>query len=289
MDGPTLDITAGLHSGVARQLHRHDYRVGSASGADIILGDPGVEPEHAVLRIERYGARIEARGGDVGLGAEVLSRGHGCRLSYPFELSLGGARLRLSGTAETGFLRPMADFIARRPQSVAAGVIGAVLLLALMASRSPHGGNRPSPDDGPVHLPAETANAADAARELNDRLNAAGVRGLKVTAIEGQVAVSGVIASSSLGAWTAVQQWFDKTYTGRLVLTANVTVGESKNPSTRLRLQAVWFGEHPYVITDDGVRRYEGGPLDDGWVIREIRDDHVLLVKDGQTLRLTYP
>ncbi len=289
MDRPTLEIVAGFHSGVARKLNIQHYRIGSASGADIVLRDPGVEPEHAILRIERHGARIEATGGDINLGAEVLAKGHGCRLRYPFELSLGQARIRLTGNApDQGFFQPIGEFIVNHPRSSGAGVIGAMLLLALIAGRSPRDSGYPGPGPAQIHTAVEAVSVTDAARELNDQLNSAGIHGLKITTAGGRVAVSGIIPSSAASSWTAIQQWFDATYKGRLMLTATVAIGEAKNLTSKLRLQAIWFGEHPYVITDDGVRRYAGGALDDGWMIREIRDKQIILAKEGQTITLTY-
>jgi hypothetical protein len=288
MDGPTIDIIVGCHSGVKRTLEKQTYRIGSAPGADIILRDPGVEPEHVTLSVDAFEARVEAVGGDVGLGADLLSKGYGCVRRYPFDLSLGLARIRFTGNAKSSMMRPIRNFIANHPLTAGGGVIAAMLLLGLLTGQSLHGYDQPPKSEDLVSTTAVGLDADEAIHELKKRLDDAGIQGLSISKFDGRVSVSGVIPNGAAAAWTAIQQWFDQTYKGRLLLTTAVAFGEDKALTIKLRLQAIWFGDRPYFITDDGIHRYEGGSLRDGWVIKEIRDNHIKLAKDGQTLMLTY-
>ena len=102
----------------------------------------------------------------------------------------------------------------------------------------------------------------------------------------GQVVVSGSITKQQTDAWTEAQQWFDAAYRGRLVLVANVTSTEAKKPTPVVNVQAVWFGERPYIITAEGNRYYKGAFLDNGWAIKDIADGRILLAKDGETMAL---
>ena len=95
------------------------------------------------------------------------------------------------------------------------------------------------------------------------------------------------ISLVSASRWTEAQQWFDGAYRGKLVLVSNVTFGEAK-PMPVVNVQAVWFGERPYVITTEGNRYYKGAFLDNGWMIKDIVDGRILLAKDGETLALVY-
>jgi type III secretion system (T3SS) inner membrane Yop/CscD-like protein/type III secretion system (T3SS) inner membrane Yop/YscD-like protein len=131
-------------------------------------------------------------------------------------------------------------------------------------------------------------NVEDAGRKLTERLMASGLLGLRVTTAGGQVVVNGSITKQQVGAWTEAQQWFDGAYRGRLVLVANVSPTEAKKPAPVLNVQAVWFGERPYVITTEGNRYYKGAFLDNGWMIKDIVDGRILLAKDGETLALVY-
>jgi Inner membrane component of T3SS, cytoplasmic domain/Inner membrane component of T3SS, periplasmic domain len=136
-------------------------------------------------------------------------------------------------------------------------------------------------------LNGAAVNAEEAGRKLTERLNASGLSGLRVTSAGGQVVVTGSITKQQTGAWTEAQQWFDGAYRG-LVLVANVTPTDAKKPAPVLNVQAVWFGERPYVITTEGNRYYKGAFLDNGWMIKDIVDGRILLAKDGETLALVY-
>lgn len=135
---------------------------------------------------------------------------------------------------------------------------------------------------------AAAPNVEDAGRKLTERLVSSGLLGLRVTTAGGQVVVNGSITKQQVGAWTEAQQWFDGAYRGRLVLVANVSPTEAKKPAPILNVQAVWFGERPYVITAEGNRYYKGAFLDNGWMIKDIVEGRILLAKDGETLALVY-
>jgi hypothetical protein len=140
----------------------------------------------------------------------------------------------------------------------------------------------------PKEAAPNALNAEEAGRKLTERLVASGLLGLRVTTAGGQVVVNGSITKQQVGAWTETQQWFDAAYRGKFVLVANVTSTEAKKPAPVLNVQAVWFGERPYVITTEGNRYYKGAFLDNGWMIKDIVDGRILLAKDGETLALVY-
>jgi hypothetical protein len=131
-------------------------------------------------------------------------------------------------------------------------------------------------------------NAEDAGRKLSEHLVASGLSGLRVSTGGGQVVVTGSIMKQQTDAWTEVQQWFDAAYRGRMVLVAKVNLTEAQKPTPVVNVQAVWFGERPYIITAEGSRYYKGAILDNGWTIKDIADGRILLAKDGETLSLVY-
>jgi Inner membrane component of T3SS, periplasmic domain/Inner membrane component of T3SS, cytoplasmic domain len=143
-------------------------------------------------------------------------------------------------------------------------------------------------DRPPAQTPGPALNTEDAGRKLTERLNASGLSGLRVSTGGGQVVVSGSITKQQTDAWTEAQQWFDATYRGRLVLMAKVTSTEAQKPAPVVNVQAVYFGERPYIITAEGNRYYKGAFLDNGWAIKDIADGRILLTKDGETLALVY-
>ena len=131
-------------------------------------------------------------------------------------------------------------------------------------------------------------SAEDAGRKLSEHLVASGLSGLRVSTGGGQVMVTGNITKQQTDAWTETQQWFDAAYRGRLVLVAKVGLTDAKKPLPVINVQAVWFGDRPYIITAEGNRYYKGAYLDNGWTIKDIADGRILLAKDGETLSLVY-
>ena len=91
-----LESTAGFHRGVRLELEPGDFRIGSTSGADILLRDAGIAAEHAILRVGRRSIDLHAVGGDVRVGEEIIANGYGCALRAPVDLTIGEARLRIS-------------------------------------------------------------------------------------------------------------------------------------------------------------------------------------------------
>ena len=299
LEGVVFEVVGGLHDGVRVMLESGTYRIGCTAEADIVLRDPGVMPGHAVLGVERGNIRLEATGDDVGVGTRTVMKGHGCRLRLPLELSIGEASLRLS-LVETRSAGRSRLAIA----GIAVASVCAVALIALGFLREEGmAGVGPTPAPAPTRvassdptagLPApehdEHEQIADPTmlerirQELTAHIKDAKIRTLRVTIADGGLAVAGILGTRDRTSWSDVQYWFDQTYQGRAALTTNFT--ESKPPN--LQLRAVWFGERPYVITAQGQHFNQGAILDDGWIIQEIGQDHLVLAKDGDTQSLPY-
>lgn len=301
---PQLEITDGLHHGVRMALEQDEYSIGLSTECDIVLRDEGVRGHHAVLRIEGGEVRVEAVGGDVTVGKLKVATGQGCRARLPVAVAIGGATLQLRpAPGSTGALAAIASM--NQPTKLAGGV----LLCALAAVVATNGMSHPDPSAGPIAeastleqnfsetqdaapvgaaAPAvSTAGAAKtAAEELSGKLKEAGIGTLNVNADDERIVVEGRLSDQQASAWTGVQRWFDAKF-GTTVLTANVAVGALAGPAP-VRLQAIWFGQRPYIITDNGSRYYEGAMLDSGWIVQRIAEDRVILQKETETLALTY-
>jgi hypothetical protein len=262
LEGVVFEVVGGLHDGVRVMLESGTYRIGCTAEADIVLRDPGVMPGHAVLGVQRGNIRLEATGEDVGVGTRIVMKGHGCRLRLPLQLSIGEASLRLSYVETRS---------ARRPRLALAGIavasVCAVALIALGFLReegmagvgptpAPAAPTRVASSDPAAGLPAsdERDQIVDPAmlerirQELTAHIKDAKIRTFRVTVVDGGLAVSGILGARDRTSWSDVQYWFDQTYRGCLALTTNFTESEPPN----LQLRAVWFGEHPYVITAQG-------------------------------------
>lgn len=302
----TLEVVSGLHSGVSLILDKAEYRIGSTPQSDIVLRDAGLEPDHAIIRVERGDVRIEAIGGDVSLSTGLLSQGNGCRLRLPAELSIGAARIRIAGPDVSGAVINLASHAGNFSAVKTAVAAGGILCCAFAISVVAHTAVQPVSEVGawkrtaelqgqgdkgmqPVQKKQSQELAAEAARQMNERLTAAGVGSLKATAGDGRLSVSGALSSRQTAVWTDVQQWFDQTYGNRLTLTANVGVSDALSQGAPvLRVQAIWYGEHPYVLTEEGARYEQGAFLDNGWVLREIGENSILLAREGETFTIAY-
>jgi hypothetical protein len=303
-----FEVIAGVHRGVALTLDKADYCIGRSPQSHIVLSDPGIAPEHAVLRDEGATVRIDATGGDVSVERKLIPQGYGCRVRLPADVALGEARLHLSRPARQRS-NTSGSWLVNKPIALAGALICLALSVTAVALGLPQmpkvNGVQTAVGDANVAADLDVtsataaarrkngsgipsaATAAQAARELNARLDAANIRALRVTTIDGRLAVSGKLPKAQTLEWTTIQQWFDQTYGSRIVLTANVTDDGGRAMPT-LGLQAIWYGDHPYIITAQGERYYQGAVLDNGWIIREIAADRLLLAKGGDTVALTY-
>jgi hypothetical protein len=302
-DTPHLEIVEGLHHGVRVALEDSEYLVGLNAECDIVLRDDGVLAHHALLRIDGSDARIEAVGGDVTVGSLKVATGQGCRVRLPAVVTIGGAKLQLLPARPQGALAALTATMRNQPAKVAGGVLVCALAVAVVAKgmRGPEPATAPIADTSMLEQNfSETRNAGTsapaslspaaaktAAEELNGKLKEAGITTLKVSASDERVAVSGRLSEQQAPGWADIQRWFDGKFAATTIMTANVAIGPMEGPAP-VRLQAVWFGQRPYIIADNGSRYYEGAVLDSGWIVQRIADDRVILNKDTETLALTY-
>jgi hypothetical protein len=296
---PRLQVIGGLHDGVGLTLGVRDYRIGSSTGADIVLRDNNIAAEHAVLRVERSGVRIEATGGEIGLNGGILAKGHGCRVRFPAELTFGNTRVRLTGAQDPYLVvaerswRVLHSFITSRPILSSAGFVLTVAIVSVAAMSLPRGGAGLRPHNAPVppsvNLPASTAETA--VTQLKRRLLDYNIDGIKVIVAGDQLTVSGRVGRSSTSDWNSVLKWFDETYANQIALASTVEIvndNETAKGAMQLRLQAVQFGDRPYIIFDDGMHYFEGALLDNGWMIKQITEQKIMFSKADQTIVIKY-
>jgi hypothetical protein len=283
-----FEVLAGVHRGAVLTLDETaDYRIGCSPQDDIVLSDPGVVPEHAVLRIESAAVRIDATGGEVGLEQKSIPLGHGSRVRLPVEFALGEARLRIS--------RPGAAPALRGAIAIASAAICLAVVFTAVSLGWPRAvqmnGAQAKTDAIDAHGPGAnskaSATAQQAVRELDARLRAANIDTLQVNAVDGRLVASGTLIKQQVVEWAAIRQWFDQTYGGSVVLSDNVTADNGPAMPT-LQLQAIWYGDHPYIIAAHGERYYQGAVLDNGWIVRQIGEHHLLLAKAGETAVVRY-
>jgi len=284
-----LEVVEGLHLGASAELEERQYTIGSSTESDVVLCDAGIAPVH--VRLNRNGGMIEveAVGGAVELAdGQVIPQGHGRRCRLPLEASIGGAKIKLTGPAPA---RTMPNPGKRLP-FLAAGLAIAVFAVTATAN----GLSLPKAEKAPNQVltaslapqGAAPGGDADVEEQLRLRLEEAGIRGLDIEEASGRIIASGTIPEHQRKAWSDVQSWFDRSYSDRALLVSDVSVGDVTQ-TPRLVLQAIWYGERPYVITADGARYYEGAFTNDGWTIEKIGERELLLAKGSAKVALKYP
>ncbi|MER9947861.1 EscD/YscD/HrpQ family type III secretion system periplasmic domain-containing protein [Mesorhizobium sp. M0047] len=300
-----LSVTHGFHAGAEISLVDPVFTIGSSTESDIVLRDAGIAPIHARLRRQGSQFEIEAVGGDVALATgETIHEGHGSRCRLPFTLSVGDAGIQLVNSE-----RPSNRWaVSNRPLLVAGSVLLAVFAVSVAANgfsfAKPDIGQKLASQDGePVRMafagdagqevlddssPAQIQSAADAESQLKQHLEQSGISTLTVQRSSGRLVVSGMIPNDKSGVWTETQSWFDQAFGAHIALVSNVMIGNAEQ-APRLTLQAIWYGERPYVITADGARYHEGAFTNDGWTIKHIGETELLLTKGGATVALKYP
>ncbi len=296
-----LEVVGGIHSGVSIALEDGDYSIGSKVGAGIVLRDEGVAPQHVIICVDGRDIRVEAIGGDFRVGDEEIEAGHGYRLRLPAELTIGSASIKLSRNDDnTSFLDriPFASQIAARPAAAALGALGCVLAIVAATyslqtqsgREAPLGSATPVASASGLILPANDTRASDAATalsELKNRLQTAGLTSIDVEADGNHIKVKGRVQETRALEWSAIQRWFDNTYAPGLMLSASVSSTKAM-AEPALNLQAIWYGDRPYVIADNGVRYYEGAVMDNGWLIQSIDDERITLKKSEDILTISY-
>ena len=289
-----LEVIGGLHSGVSLPLANGDHVIGSKAEADIVLRDDGVTPQHVVICVEGGAIRVEAIGGPIQAGDESIDNGQGCRLRLPIELHVGAATLRLfriEGHAGIGHLIGLPIWLTDTRAIKAASGAGCVVIALLMwqsLSTTPEPIATPftfstSPEQ-PTKQPDPTVQIESAANGIEQRLRDVNIKTLKVTAGKRHITVSGSLPVSRKAAWAKILRWFDDTYASKLTLIANVV----SQPQPALRLQAIWYGERPYIIAENGSRYYEGAVLDGGWQLQQIGQDGLTLKKGEAMMAISY-
>ncbi|WP_163266851.1 SctD/MshK family protein [Chelativorans alearense] len=287
-----FEVIEGVHSGAKLEFTESTFTIGSSVDSEIVLSDPDIAETHARLRVTANRVYLEAIGGPITLGdGQVLPEGYGRKCRLPVEAVVGEARIRLVGLEGP---QPTPIPLSNRTLLIAAGLIATVFAVPVASNTLSRSGPDQAATGGSWMLastqatrPLEAPAEEQARSALMHQLERAGIGDLDVTAAEGRLMVSGTVPERQAEAWQSVQAWFDERHAGRLLLISNVMVGGSSQ-APRLPLQAIWYGERPYVITTDGARYHEGAFVSGGWIIKEIGEEQLLLAKDNTVMALKY-
>ncbi|WLH44504.1 SctD/MshK family protein [Pseudomonas beijingensis] len=293
---PVLGITHGLHQGVCLSLDKPVYMLGSAANADLLLSDAGIAERHVALRFTEGQVAVEAIGGDVFVrgrrAREILvPAGKGHRAHLPVDIRIGEARLTLSHGAAS--VEPIAAAVTSPPQRRTRWFIALLLMFLCVGafafrdeSVAPLALSTAAKVAPPTVHPESTKTVAQAKAWLEQQLGALGLHHIKVGEVDGQLSAHGFYGPTQKSQWLGLQQAFDSRFGQKVLLLPDV-VARNEIAKPRVRFQAVWFGDNPYVINDNGERLYPGAALSDNWMLERIEDHEVVLARGEERFTLT--
>jgi hypothetical protein len=269
-----LSVLTGLHAGVSVQLDEPMCRIGSDLACDIVLTDAGMSAQHVMLHLLPPHVVIEAYAADVFVGHTHVPQGTGYRCLLPVKLKIADVDLHISCSSSSTGTSALRDFLThpRIPRNYLL-VIAALFTICMVVAFSfekPPISVEVAPaesvifDQDPALPLAPSANAA-----LHAKLAEAGLSALHVEGQEAYLRVSGELTSEMRPRWEDIQQWFDRTY-GATHFLENTVSARVPAAAPRIRIQAVWLGESPYVIGERGERLYPGAAMKDGWILLRI-------------------
>lgn len=293
---PRMVICAGVHAGASLSIDQPHWQVGSGDDCDVILSDAAVAPRHFGIRMGKHSAvTIEATGGAIMVNDVPVPHGSGYDGRLPVRIHVGDAIIALEIDTPVGSLAARrARFTGwfNRHAAVAGGsVVVLCLVLYPFFGMSEADASAPATVAAQPQEPVRTAEAAATQSEspeqaLHARLQNAGLGDLKIDAQGSYLQVSGEVDVRGMEQWRGVQRWFDETYGRTHLLHGAVRLREVLSPP-RVRFQAIWTGDNPYVVGERGQRLYPGAAVAGGWVLKGIEPEGVILARDGQEFSLT--
>lgn len=128
-------------------------------------------------------------------------------------------------------------------------------------------------DDGVEHFSdrLETLRQMLSERELG--------RKLQLVTKDQTIHVSGALSPEDLANWRSVERDFKKSYGGQ----PSVRAAINQAPDLELAIRGVSIGLAPFITTQDGSKYMEGSTLANGYVVRSIKPDRLILSKQDHT------
>ena len=270
-------VTSGPNRGAVVPLAYGAFRLGAGLSNDIVLADPAMADEQAVLTLDAAGARVSPLAAGLSVDAKSVQVGRVVALADGALIHVGDTVLQLRGPPAP---RCRAGWMLLALPLLLVGIGGG----ALLGFASPSRGNAALARSVPAAATAAYP-ATEAADALRERLLKAGLADqISLTASSGAVVAEGNLLGPDLGRWAEHQLWFDGRYKGALSLVNRVreaAPGEKPN----LQLRAVSTGRVPYLIVANGDRYVEGAVVD-GWTIDQISPDKITLSRNGKQVEL---
>lgn len=278
-EGWLVVVTGGPNKGAVVPLGQGAFRFGAGLSNDVVLADPAMADEQAVLSFDAHGARVAPLAAGVRVDGKPVAPGRALPVADGALVQAGETVLQLRGPPRPR--RRRGGWLLVAVPLVLVGVGGS----ALVGFASPSRGGGVAAHTAPVAAPSANPASEAAASSLRERLQQVGLaEQIGVTAVPGAVVAEGHLSGPDLARWAEHQLWFDGRFKGNLSLVNRVReapAGERPN----LHLRAVATGKVPYLIVANGDRYVEGAVVD-GWTVERITPEKVVLSRNGRRVEL---
>ena len=270
-------VMSGPNKSAVLPLGQGAFRLGAGLNNDIVLADAAMADEQAVLSIDASGARVAPLAAGLRVDARPVRVGRTVTVTDGTQILAGETVLQLRGPS---LPRRRVGWLLLAVPLLLVGVGGA----ALVGIASPGHGGTARPHSVPASA-GTTSLASEAVEVLRDRLRQVGLaEQVSLSASSGAVVANGQLPGPDLARWAEHQLWFDGRYKGSLSLISRVREApQGEKPA--LQLSAVSTGRVPYLIAANGDRYGEGAVVD-GWTIKQISPDKVVLSRNGRQVEM---
>lgn len=288
-----LRVLDGLHQGAALPLFGEQWSIGAHAEADLVLSDPGIAEQHAVLRLVGSTWSVQAQAGLLqGAKGQVVAQITHLALGEQF--GVGAIRLYVAvadqpwpeAPAPATPAKVMAKEASQTLKFSALGpsqqkrLISVVLVVAVIimvvgiastGERDPQASLMPT---GPQKT--ELASPFEVRQQLLNMLSERDLsRRVSLQVINGQVALNGDVSEEDLALVTRMLDRFGEQFDSVVPVLSRVRAHDNELP---FKIVQIIGGATGHVVLEDGTRVFVGDQVDD---LRLVMIDNSKVVFEG--------
>lgn len=288
-----LRVLDGLHQGAALPLFGEQWSIGAHAEADLVLSDPGIAEQHAVLRLVGSTWSVQAQAGLLqGAKGQVVAQITHLALGEQF--GVGAIRLYVAVADQPWPEAPApatpAKVMAKEaPQTLKLSALGpsqqkrlisVVLVVAVIimvvgiastGERDPQASLMPT---GPQKT--ELASPFEVRQQLLNMLSERDLsQRVSLQVINGQVALNGDVSEEDLALVTRMLDRFGEQFDSVVPVLSRVRAHDNELP---FKIVQIIGGGNGHVVLEDGTRVFVGDQVDD---LRLVMIDNSKVVFEG--------
>ncbi len=288
-----LRVLDGLHQGAALPLFGEQWSIGAHPEADLVLSDPGIAEQHALLRLVGSTWSVQAQAGLLqGAKGQVVAQITHLALGEQF--GLGAIRLYVAVADQPWPEAPApatsAKVMAKEaPQTLKLSALGpsqqkrlisVVLVVAVIimvvgiastGERDPQASLMPT---GPQKT--ELASPFEVRQQLLNMLSERDLsQRVSLQVINGQVALNGDVSEEDLALVTRMLDRFGEQFDSVVPVLSRVRAHDNELP---FKIVQIIGGANGHVVLEDGNRLFVGDQVDD---LRLVMIDNSKVVFEG--------